>query len=142
MAQRQRRTDLDFRALARETVVGQAFEQLRGVDSVRLRPIPPRGGAPHVALNCTFVGEKVLGQAGPYRGFFADVGAELQEPRSLTDSFPLQLFAPTPNNLNAVGENRDKFYPHPAATTPPVSFSSAFSADSNTLRLLAASGAV
>lgn len=108
----------DARGLASGTVIGQAFEQLRGVDPTRLRPPAPRSGGPHIAFNVTFAKEKVLGQAGPYRGFFADVCDELRACTGPNDTYPLPLFLPTPNAIHAVGEARDKFYPNPSATSP------------------------
>ena len=57
--------------------------------------------------------EQVLGQAGPYRAFFADVCHELQSCKSRTDPYPLRLLVPTPNQLHCIGEGRDLFMPNP-----------------------------
>ncbi len=85
-----------------------------GISSNRLRPPAPRSsGAPHVAFTIQFHGEAALGQAGPYRAFFADICRELQTHRGGEDEYPLALFVPTPNSRNGVGEGREKYYPNP-----------------------------
>jgi E3 ubiquitin-protein ligase HERC2 len=110
-------THTSAHSLSMNTVVGQTYAQLRGVASSRLRPVPPRGAAPHVALNVTFVGEKVLGQAGPYRAFFDDFSRELHESQGADDPYPLPLFLPTPNNVHKLGENRDKLQINPSSSS-------------------------
>mmetsp|Transcript_21568 Transcript_21568/g.30480 ORF Transcript_21568/g.30480 Transcript_21568/m.30480 type:complete len:524 (+) Transcript_21568:135-1706(+) len=110
--------EMDLFSLVAPTVLGQAFHQLRGVEPAKMRPAPPKGAAPHVALNITFAGEKVLGQAGPYRAFFHDLGRELQENTGQADCYPLDLFVPTPNHVHQTGEGRDKCMPRPSACTP------------------------
>jgi hypothetical protein len=108
---------LDLHSLCRNTILGQTRTQLLGVDLARLRPAPPSGGAPHVALNVSFIGESVLGQAGPYRAFYASLSEELQTCNGPNDTFPLRLFVPTPNNKNRIGEGRELYVPNPAAVS-------------------------
>jgi len=109
-----RRRLFDVHTSVGDTIFGQTFRQLKDVCASRLRPAQPRGTSPHVALNVVFVGEQVLGQAGPYRAFFSDICRELQEPKSPEDPYPLNLFIPTPNNLHRLGEDRDRYMPHPS----------------------------
>jgi hypothetical protein len=68
----------DILDLCKETVVGQVYTQMHLLPVSRLRPVMVKG-APHCAFNVTFAGEAALGQAGPYRAFFADVCRELME---------------------------------------------------------------
>lgn len=104
----------DVHSLAGDTIFGQAFRQIGSVAASRLRPPQPRGASPHVSINVIFEGEHVLGQAGPYRAFFSDICRELQESQSPEDPYPLGLFMPTPNNQHRIGEDRDRFMPHPS----------------------------
>ena len=58
----------------------QAFEQIRSLDLSLLRPKRVKGTRP-IAFDIVFKGEHVQGEGGPYRQFFADISAELQEPQ-------------------------------------------------------------
>jgi len=109
-----RRRLFDVHTSLGETIFGQAFQQLKDVNVTRLRPAQPRGTSPHVALNIVFEGEQALGQAGPYRAFFSDICRELQQYRGPGDQYPIKLFMPTPNNLHRIGEDRDRYMPHPS----------------------------
>lgn len=62
----ERQHQADDHSLSRRTVIAQAYRQLKGVHPSLLRPKPPRGAAPHVALNVSFKGESVLGQGGEW----------------------------------------------------------------------------
>jgi len=107
----------DIHTSISSTIFGQTYKQLKDVSPNRLRPAQPRGTAPHVALNIVFEGEQVLGQAGPYRAFFSDISRELQQLQSPEDPFPVSLLMPTPNNLHRIGEDRDRYMPHPSMTS-------------------------
>ena len=56
----------------------QAFEQIRSLDLSLFRPKRVKGTRP-IAFDIVFKGEHVQGEGGPYRQFFADISAELQE---------------------------------------------------------------
>lgn len=101
------------------TVLGQTHSQLHGVHPDFLRPVAPLGGAPHVAFNISFHRENALGQAGPYRAFFSDLSRELQPFASADGSAsPIQIFAPTPNRVGAIGEGRDRAWFNSAFCSP------------------------
>ena len=51
----------------------QAFEQIKDMDLAQLRPKKPSGAEPHLSFHVIFRGEHVVGEAGPYRQFFADI---------------------------------------------------------------------
>lgn len=54
-----------------------AYEQIKDLDLATLRPKKPAGAEPHIAFEIIFKGEFVVGEAGPYRQFFADISKEL-----------------------------------------------------------------
>lgn len=55
----------------------RAFEQLKDVPSSNLRPPKPAGTDPFVGFEVVFRGENVVGFAGPFRQFYADISKEL-----------------------------------------------------------------
>lgn len=71
-----------------------------------------------MALSVRFQGEQVLGQAGPYRAFFTNLGVELQQITPDADSYPLRLLVPTPNQRASIGDNRHKYIPNPTFKAP------------------------
>lgn len=79
--------------LAESSVFCQAFKQLRNVPASRMRVQQVRG-EPFVGLEVGFHGEHAAGLGGPYRQFFSDVFAELQERGA---GSTLSLFVPSPN---------------------------------------------
>ena len=60
----------------------KAFEQLKDVNPALLRPPKPQGADPFISFEVIFKGELVVGEAGPYRQFFADISKEIQNPQS------------------------------------------------------------
>jgi hypothetical protein len=91
-----------------------AMEQLQNTPSSLLRPVKPRGTDPFLAFEVTFKGENVMGEAGPYRQFFADISAELQG-NIVSKKRNLGIIIPTVNNRSKYGMGQDKFIPSPAA---------------------------
>jgi hypothetical protein len=81
----------------------QAFRQLRAVHP---KVLSRKNGAWKV----TFVGESADDYGGPFRDSLTQLCAELQ-------SSQIPLFIPVPNQVNAVGENRDKFIANPMCNT-------------------------
>ena len=92
---------IDF---VRDSTFSKTFSQLRGVDPFALRPLRPHGAEPFMAFEVVIKGEHVVGEGGPYRQFFTDVGRELQDP-----IFNCPLLTPCPNRESKTGDNRDKF---------------------------------
>lgn len=97
----------------------KSFEQLKEMPTTLLRPIKPQGAEPHICFEVIFKGENVMGEAGPYRQFFADISSELQassiKPASTTKN--LHLLCPSPNNDAKLGRGRDKFVVNPSANS-------------------------
>ena len=104
------------------TVLEQAVPQLMSVAARRFRQAPNQ---PHVAFEVIFADEHVIGSAGPYRAFFADVCADL------TTALPsasgatasaceplLPLLVPCPNGAMQHGENRDQLLLRPLSKHP------------------------
>jgi len=90
----------------------KSFQQLRHLDPFLLRPVRPHGAEPFMAFEVVIKGEHVVGEGGPYRQFFTDVGRELQDP-----IFNCPLLIPCPNKASKSGENRDKFILRPSSTS-------------------------
>ena len=111
---------------AGNSVLEQAQRQLVAISAERFRQ---PANQPHVAFEVVFADEHVVGTAGPYRAFFADVCADIvshsasalptitptagleganEAPQSVTSSL-LPLFVPCPNAAMQHGDNRDKF---------------------------------
>lgn len=102
-----------------EFIFTKAYEQLKEVSTTLFRPIKPTGSDPFLAFEVVFKGELVMGEAGPYRQFFADISQELQ-PNSVSVTSlhkNLNLLCPSPNNYSKLGEGRDKFVINPSAST-------------------------
>jgi hypothetical protein len=87
-----------------ESMFLQAYEQAKEVDSAffRSKKVP---GDPYVGFKVEFKGELVQGIGGPYRQFFSDISAELQDKSKKT----LKLLIPTLNNLEEKGEYKDRW---------------------------------
>ena len=88
----------------------KAFEQLRDVNPALLRPPKPQGADPFISFEVVFKGELVVGEAGPYRQFFADISKEIQNLSS-------ELLCPTPNNVEKTGEGTHKFTIRPSSNS-------------------------
>ena len=52
----------------------KAHDQFQKISPAYLRPFKPKGTDPYVSFTVTFKGENVMGEAGPYRQFFTDIG--------------------------------------------------------------------
>lgn len=65
-----------------------------------------------------FRGEHAVGDAGPYRELFSDIGRELQE--SVNGMYSLPLLIQCPNKQVGYGENRHKFVARCSSTSPLV----------------------
>ena len=100
-----------------EFVFTKAYEQLKDVPPTQFRPVKPLGTEPFIAFEIVFKGEHVMGEAGPYRQFFADISQELQPNNvSITAQYKnLNLLVPSPNNASKIGEGRDKYVINPSA---------------------------
>ena len=100
--------------LRQALAVGNGFRQLYDLPAASLRPPRPHGTEPFLGFEVEFQQEQVVGEGGPYRQYFSDVGRELvdQSPQSASP-----LFINCPNKQSQVGENRDKFVIAPAATS-------------------------
>lgn len=85
----------------------QAYEQAREVDCAffRSKKLP---GDPHVSFKVEFKGEHVQGIGGPYRQFFSDISAELQD-KDYKNKKSLKLLHPTSNNIAQRGEFKDRW---------------------------------
>ena len=87
---------------ARATVFGQAFRALHG--------LPPRGfRRADKAWNVVWRGESSQDAGGPYREAWSVCSLELQSPA-------LPLLHRTPNNVHAVGPNREHWVLNPGCT--------------------------
>lgn len=100
-----------------EFVFTKAYEQLKEVSPTLFRPVKPLGTEPFIAFEIVFKGEHVMGEAGPYRQFFADISQELQPNNvSLAAQYKnLNVLCPSPNNASKIGEGRDKYVINPSA---------------------------
>ncbi len=102
------------------SILQQAQRQLATISPLRFRQAPHQ---PHVAFEVLFADEHVVGSAGPYRAFFADVCAEAVGSTNAANSTsskatsanrsPLPLFTLCPNGVMSHGENRDKYILRP-----------------------------
>eukprot|EP01083_Nonionella_stella_P076921 209798_1 len=88
-------------SFSRDTHFGVALHQLEHVAASRLRPRRPHGSEPFLAFEVEFKGQHVVGTAGPYRQFFAEVGRELAG----TDC-PLFMAAPSPAKAEGTEDGR------------------------------------
>lgn len=105
------------------TVFEQSFKQLYYTPAAQLRQVVQQ---PHLAFEVILNGEHVVGEAGPYRAFFADVCSELLTGVSNAPSSPggdqqqekavvkrpsgiVPFFVPVPNAQMQHGENRDRW---------------------------------
>eukprot|EP00825_Cyclidium_porcatum_P007577 TRINITY_DN1379_c0_g1_i1.p1 TRINITY_DN1379_c0_g1~~TRINITY_DN1379_c0_g1_i1.p1 ORF type:complete len:1026 (-),score=224.44 TRINITY_DN1379_c0_g1_i1:172-3249(-) len=95
-----------------------AFEQLKQIDVATLRPVKPSGTEPFLAFEVIFKNEHVQGFGGPYRQFFSDISSELQKNSIYQHSRNLDLFCPTVNNAQKIGESKDKYIINPSANSP------------------------
>jgi len=95
----------------------KAYDQLKEVSTTLFRPVKPSGSDPFLAFEIIFKGELAMGEAGPYRQFFADISQELQPNNvSLATQYKnLNLLVPSPNNYAKLGEGRDNFVINPSA---------------------------
>jgi hypothetical protein len=93
----------------------KAFDQIKDISKTLLRPLKPAGTDPFIAFEVIFRGEHVMGEAGPYRQFFADISMELQPSAINSSNKNLNLLIPSPNNASKLGEGRDKYVINPAA---------------------------
>ena len=104
---RNRGETIDF---MRDSLFAKTFHQLyHKVDPFHLRPVRPHGTEPWLAFETKFKGEQVVGEGGPYRQLFTDLGKELMEHST--------LLQPTPNNTAKIGNGRDKYLIQPSANT-------------------------
>lgn len=103
---KQRGEHTDF---TKHSLFGLTFQQLRTIDPFNLRPVRPHGTEPFLAFEAVFRGEHVVGEGGPFREIFSQMGKELAE-----DS---PLFIPCPNKEHKIGENRDKVIIKPSSTS-------------------------
>ena len=90
-----------------KSVFTQTYQQLKNVHPLSLRQ---RDRAWHV----NFFGEHSVDAGGPYREVISQMLSELQNVSSSMHS--AQLFVPTPNARNDVGQWRDSFLPNPLYT--------------------------
>ena len=84
-----------------------------------------------LAFEVRFRGEHAVGDGGPYRELFNDIGRELQAVNTATDIsatisnveglYALPLFIQCPNKQVGFGENRDKVVPRPKSNSSLVS---------------------
>jgi hypothetical protein len=98
-----------------ESLFLQACEQAKEVDLAffRSKKLP---ADPHVAFKVDFKGELVQGIGGPYRQFFSDISAELQN-KNFKNTKTLKLLFPTSNNQASRGEFKDKYTVTPSYNT-------------------------
>lgn len=86
------------------------MSQLRSLNPSSLRAKRPTGASdPFVSFIVIFAGENVVGEGGPYRQLFNDVSNELLSPGANP------LFIPTQNNVNRIGEYRERYIPRPSS---------------------------
>jgi other hect domain ubiquitin protein ligase E3 len=93
------------------SVFSKAFEQLKDISTAALRVPKPQGSDPFIAFEVVFKGEMVVGEAGPYRQFFADLS------REIVAQNVVKLLCPSPNNREKFGESLDKFVINPSANS-------------------------
>lgn len=92
-------------------LITKSHEQFQKKSSAFLRPFKPKGTDPYVSFTVTFKGENVMGEAGPYRQFFTDIGRELDP---VTE---MGLFIPSPNNRNQSGDFKSEWVINPKANS-------------------------
>ena len=80
-----------------EHLFTKSHDQFLKVSPALFRPFKPKGTDPYLSFTVNFKGENVMGEAGPYRQFFTDIGREL-DPR-----YGLGLFIRSPNNRSDSG---------------------------------------
>ena len=109
LLRKQRGEYIDF---VKHSNFGNGFRQLIDTPAALLRPARPHGTEPFLGFEVEFQQEQVVGEGGPYRQYFSDVGRELvdQSPQSASP-----LFINCPNKQSQVGDNRDKYVINPAA---------------------------
>ena len=89
------------------SMFGQLFHSLRNFNHKNWRK-----ARPHEQLfSVDFLGEGSIDVGGPYRESFTLACQDL-----MSDATP--LFLPSPNRVNSVGLNREKYIINPAATSP------------------------
>jgi len=89
------------------SMFGQLFTCLRKTSFKRYR----KAARSNQLWNVDFLGEGSIDVGGPYREAITLACADL-----MSDATP--LFLPSPNRVNSVGLNREKFIVNPAATSP------------------------
>lgn len=89
----------------------KSHDQFLKISPAFLRPFKPKGADPYLSFTVTFKGELVMGEAGPYRQFFTDIGRELEP------VYNLGLFIPSPNNRHQSGEHKSKWVINPKANS-------------------------
>ena len=97
-----------------DTLFARSMKQVMKIDPFQLRPVRPAGTEPFLSFEVQFRGEQVVGEGGPFRQLFNDLGRELMDHSSPNGTGLLQ---PTPNNLAKVGDGRDKFCIRPGANS-------------------------
>ena len=95
-----------------ESMFLQAYEQAKEVDPAffRSKKMP---GDPLIAFKVNLKGENVEGIGGPYRQFFSDISAELQD-KDYKNKKLLQILIPTSNNQADKGEFKDRWTINPS----------------------------
>ena len=111
LLRKQRGEYIDF---VKHSNFGNGFRQLIDTPAALLRPTRPHGTEPFLGFEVEFQQEQVVGEGGPYRQYFSDVGRELvdQSPQSASP-----LFINCPNKQSQAGDNRDKYVINPAAVS-------------------------
>lgn len=106
----------------KNSVFLQAYKQINEICPTMMRPVKPKGSEPFIAFEVIFKGEHVMGEAGPYRQFYADIASELQPNDSLSDftdenKKKLLLLIPSPNKQSDTGDFKDKLVINPSCTS-------------------------
>mmetsp|Transcript_6325 Transcript_6325/g.804 ORF Transcript_6325/g.804 Transcript_6325/m.804 type:complete len:139 (+) Transcript_6325:9555-9971(+) len=89
-----------------------AFEQLKNISPALLRVPKPQGSEPFIAFEVVFKGENVVGEAGPYRQFFADLSNEL-----LSDNSGNGIIIKAPNYRDTHVEGIETYIINPSRTS-------------------------
>ena len=110
----------DVRTAARRGPEGQgiflqSYNQLKNIPTTNLRPVKPKGAEPFICFEVILKNEHVMGLAGPYRQFFADVSAELQSRDKSKRT--LELLVESPNRIAQSSDHKDKFCIRPGANS-------------------------